>query len=613
MHRVGSRKGGYATGRRSTRASTILTAGDDVAGPVLSQSFREHYKKKVADLEAKYADGRSAMLGLSGSCPRELRMWKDSLPAGTVMHPSRMEEPIWDQGDPSPPPTNCSTGAWQPSDLFRPHLRPTVDKYSLLPDQDNGEHEEVDGSWRGQAGNIMSGVPFQSTMAGVIVANAIVIGLETDNSEWVGWNAVENLFLFVFAAELIGKMFVHQPCAYFDWQGADFSWNVFDFAIVSLGFTDITLSFLFGSGSGGGIATVFRIVRLLRILRIFRIVKFLKQLYMLAFGFALAAIAVFWVTFLMVFVLYVCSIILVKTVGHAPPEDPQAEFLHGKFGTILRSMLTLFELMSSPTLEEYEAIMWERPCMAAFIIVFIIFGSFGMIALLTGVISESMFDKNNLRMEEERLERENMRKMLIRTCEALFDDLSSQCMTPSRAEGAFTWEVHELLPQIAALFESEGVDYAGEDLFQMLDIIDPDGSGAVTKEEFKFFIVQLAEGVRPLLVMRLFYAVQALTMKIDGVIKVVTGMSVQRRRPKTLEMSDGGPIHSEEFEKIMQKLNQLGHQVDGLGSRFDKMSNRVEEMSLREEERRVSVPAQRKGSTRALSGFWSHDGEDKKK
>ena len=115
---------------------------------------------------------------------------------------------------------------------------------------------------------------------------------------------------------------------------------------------------------------------------------------MLVFGFALAVIALFWVTFLMVFVLYVCSIILVRTVGHAPTDDPQAEFLHKKFGTIIRVMLTLFELMSSPNLEDYEEVMWDRPSMALFIIVFIIFGSFGMIALLTGVINESMFESS---------------------------------------------------------------------------------------------------------------------------------------------------------------------------------------------------------------------------
>ena len=60
--------------------------------------------------------------------------------------------------------------------------------------------------------------------------------------------------------------------------------------------------------------------------------------YMLAFGFALAAVAVFWVTFLMMFVLYVCSIILVRTIGDPSPDDPHHDFLHRKFGRLVTAL-----------------------------------------------------------------------------------------------------------------------------------------------------------------------------------------------------------------------------------------------------------------------------------
>jgi len=437
---------------------------------------------------------------------------------------------------------------------------------------------------------LLSSVCFQSLMAALIISNAIVIGLETDNSDLSCWDVVEDLFLFIFAGELVLKLFVLTPYTYFDWSNQDFTWNAFDFFIVSLGAMDLTMGMLFGTTSGGGIATVFRIVRLLRILRIFRIVKFLKQLYMLAFGFALAAVAVFWVTILMVFVLYVCSIILVRTVGHAPIEDPQAEFLHKKFGNICRAMLTLFEIMSSPTLEDYEDVMFERPSMAVFIIVFIIFGSFGMIALLTGVISESMFDKNNLKMEEERIERENMRKMLIRTCERLFDQLPSQSGENRRLEGAFTWEVQGLLPQIATLFESEGVDYAGEDLYGMLDIIDPTNANAIQKDEFKFFIVQIAEGVRPLLIMRLYYQVTALRLETSDIQGNVRSLMNSTRDAHDLQAKAS---QKEDMQQvILQRLDQIAGNVENLGSRMDRLGSRMDEISNRVDQVSTTVESQ---------------------
>merc|ERR1712019_25948 len=95
-----------------------------------------------------------------------------------------------------------------------------------------------------------------------------------------------------------------------------------------------------GATPNGGVATVFRVVRLLRILRIFRIVRFLKQLYMLAYGFALAAEAVFWVAILMFFMLYTWSIVLVRSIGRLGEGHPDHEFLTSKFGSILQSMLT---------------------------------------------------------------------------------------------------------------------------------------------------------------------------------------------------------------------------------------------------------------------------------
>merc|ERR1711971_1330882 len=140
-------------------------------------------------------------------------------------------------------------------------------------------------------------------------------------------------------------------------------------------------------------------------MRIFRIVRFLKKLYLLAFGFIEAVQAIFWVTILMLVILYCCAICLVKTVGHPPAEDPNKLFLEYHFSTIITSMLTLFVLMSSPDLPDYLAepgLLAGRPIFGCFLIGFIVVGSFGMIALLTGVISESMFEKNNLRIEQSR-------------------------------------------------------------------------------------------------------------------------------------------------------------------------------------------------------------------
>jgi len=238
-------------------------------------------------------------------------------------------------------------------------------------------------------------------------------------------------------------------------------------------------------------------------------------LYLLAFGLAEAAQAVFWVTILMTFVLYVCAIILVRTVGNPSETDPHHTFLRSRFGAIPRAMLTLFELMASPNLPEYQAqpgLLFGRPLMAFFLVGFVIFGSFGMIALLTGVISESMFEKNQMRMEEERLEKEHAHAELLSRCADMFEELE-----PDVHGEVSHQEIQALIPDIAAMFEAGGIDYIKDDLAHVVHFMDKDASGHISKEEFCKAILPIAEGVRAISVQELHYTVSTTKAKLDKI------------------------------------------------------------------------------------------------
>lgn len=426
---------------------------------------------------------------------------------------------------------------------------------------------------------ILEGVWFQGSMGLIIVANAVVIGFETDNPQWPGWDIVENLFLFLFAFELTMKMIILGARRFFDRENEEWFWNVFDFFIVSLGLIDFLVSIFEGNGtkSGGGYATVFRMIRLMRILRIFRIVKFLKQLYMLAFGFALAAVAVFWVTFLMMFVLYVCSIILVRTIGDPSPDDPHHDFLHRKFGRLVTAMLTLFEIMSSPMLSDYEEIMLGRPGFCIFLVGFIIFGSFGMIALLTGVISESMFEKNNVRMEEDRMERSAMRKCLIQTCEEWFDQA---CL--KNGQFAKREAVTALLPRVVRLFEQDGTDLQIEDLELIMGVMDWKQSGTIERNEFRHFIVQIAEGVRPLLIMELYYAVGMVKKHSSKIEAGVVSLTEHVEKTEAKKASSSQVVVG--LRKLTEQMEKLGGGVARMGERMGKLDERVELVANRVEQ-----------------------------
>merc|ERR1719473_1596257 len=87
-------------------------------------------------------------------------------------------------------------------------------------------------------------------------------------------------------------------------------------------------------------------------------------------------------------------------------------------------MITCFVLMSSPNLPIYQdeiGLLEQRPLLTMFLIGFITFGSFGMLAMLTGVINESMFENNELRKLQIRTEHEEMRVRFFEDCADLFE------------------------------------------------------------------------------------------------------------------------------------------------------------------------------------------------
>eukprot|EP00928_Gymnodinium_smaydae_P096052 TRINITY_DN8397_c0_g1_i1.p1 TRINITY_DN8397_c0_g1~~TRINITY_DN8397_c0_g1_i1.p1 ORF type:complete len:786 (-),score=86.66 TRINITY_DN8397_c0_g1_i1:189-2339(-) len=411
-----------------------------------------------------------------------------------------------------------------------------TEEYEALQDRDQTTSDGDELCCQARFKEALQSTAYQVIMAVLILGNAAVIGMETDTSEWPWWKLIENFFLAAFTFELFFKMFAYGMRGFFDPRHEDYCWHVFDFTIVMFGLIDVTVDFLSGGKMSNGFSSLFRMVRLLRVLRIIRIVKFLKQLYLLAFGLAEAIQAVLWVTILMTFVCYICAIVMVKTIGQPSSDDPHREFLVYHFGDVPTAMLTLFILMSSPNLPIYQdekGLLESRPMLTIFLVGFITFGSFGMIALLTGVISESMFEKNEMRREETHLEDEERRAELSLRIEELFDSLDVD------EEGEASLEATEqLMPDIARLFLTNFIDFTRADLADMMKLLDIDGGGTVSKDEFKAGLLMLAAGVRPISIQEIKLDVHMCRRQLEDVL-----MSIQPLI-KAVEIMTDSPSYS---------------------------------------------------------------------
>eukprot|EP00439_Symbiodinium_sp_Y106_P079778 s60_g18.t1 len=397
------------------------------------------------------------------------------------------------------------------------------------------EDEEKPWGWDMLNEDFLETPAMQGATICLIMMNAVIIGLETDFPEKFPWDIVENIFLVFFTMELGIRIYCLGVFKFFNFRNnPDIAWNLFDFMLVSMGVLSLGLHFVAGSEDVlARNATLFRIIRLLRILRvlrIIRIVRFLKQLYLLAYGFIEGTMAVLWVTILASFMLYICAVILVRAYGRSTAEDdPYHDFFISHFGSIPMTMFALFELITAPDLAPYREAMFANPPLVVFLVVFIILGSFGINGLLVALINESILEKNQARIEADRMDRETKRKTMQQRCGELFDE-----MDVNRNRVLPRDEIKQCTEQIAELLESYGVNFQRADLDQMFYVMDYSDTGIIERSEFIQGVVGLCDQIRPMSIMELHYQVSKtcgkvdLTeLKVDGLAKTVEGYEVK--------------------------------------------------------------------------------------
>jgi len=89
-------------------------------------------------------------------------------------------------------------------------------------------------------------------------------------------------------------------------------------------------------------------------------------------------------------------------------------------------------------------------------------------------------------------------------------------------------EIMKCTSQIAALFESLGVNFQRNDLNQMFYIMDYNDTGVIERSEFVQGVVELCDQIRPMSIMELHYQVSKCAskveqsdLKVDSIVKTV--------------------------------------------------------------------------------------------
>lgn len=205
---------------------------------------------------------------------------------------------------------------------------------------------------------------FQNFTLGVIVVNALWIGIDTD------WNhsnlkkhkddkaplapvstIIENLFCIYFTFEVVVRFLAFRRKIFCFRDG----WFIFDSILVFCMVMETwVMAIVEAVGGGGGSSALsnfsaLRLLRLLRLTRMARIMQAVPELMMLVKGMVSSVKSVGWILIFLVLVMYVFAILMLSIIAKPPPEgeewpDCDAEAKCAKYvvGSMGDAMMTLY-------------------------------------------------------------------------------------------------------------------------------------------------------------------------------------------------------------------------------------------------------------------------------
>ncbi|WP_028491955.1 ion transporter [Thioalkalivibrio sp. ALE19] len=220
------------------------------------------------------------------------------------------------------------------------------------------------GTLRGRLTALIEANYTQRFIIGLILLNALTLGLETSHAvmQAIGpvINSADAIILSIFTVEVLTKMFVYRLRF---WRNP---WNVFDFFVVGIALIPATGPF-----------SVLRVLRLLRLVSLVPKLRFIVEALLRAIPGIISIIG------LLLLIFYVFAIIATGLFRETHPE---------MFGTLGATMYSLFQVMTLEGWSEDVArpVMEEHPWAWAFFVPFILIATFTVLNLFIAIIVDAM-------------------------------------------------------------------------------------------------------------------------------------------------------------------------------------------------------------------------------
>jgi voltage-gated sodium channel len=320
-------------------------------------------------------------------------------------------------------------------------------------------------------------------MGCMIILNALTMALELDFGPEDGaplkdrviWFVAESIFLMLFLFELVLRVYWERSAWVRSW------WNWLDFFVICVGMLESwILALMLDGDSQLRMITLLRIVRLVRLLRVAKLMRAFRSFYVTVLAFREAIRSMLNILCIMVSGIFLCSIFTTATIGRSEDlRHLQMGPADGKerFGSIPRSMYTLFELMTLEGWDEMgRPLVMTEPAFGIFLFLFIMVFTFGLLNMIVAMVVEKtleqarhMKDQNNEQTQEE------VEMELFRMRES-FAKGDGYLTLPS-----FEQNLGDQESKIAECLKRSGIPI--DDAATLFNILDVDLNGCISFEE----------------------------------------------------------------------------------------------------------------------------------
>lgn len=298
--------------------------------------------------------------------------------------------------------------------IFSPRLRTD---YPIQPENNVIPVAHTNIPWRQQLLAMLEKPLVQRSLIALILANAVILGLETSSSVMARWGLwlgiADATILAVFVVEIALRLIAVRLSFFRD------PWNLFDFTV-------IVIALIPASGP-------FAVLRALRVLRVLRLITLVPSMKRVVGGLLSALPGLGSVTAIIGIIFYVAAVIATKLFGTDFPQW---------FGTLAESAFTLFQIMTLEgwAMDIVRPVMEVFPLAWIFFLIFILSSTFTLLNLFIAVIvnaiqQEQVVDERSKVAEEQsrtQLEASQLRLEIaalrddLRTLRASLPDVKSQ-------------------------------------------------------------------------------------------------------------------------------------------------------------------------------------------